>query len=207
MKLNFEKIEVGPLKANAYLIGAGGATVLIDPGGDFNTLTKIIDRAVNPLQAVWLTHAHFDHVSALQQVVERYTVPFYLHPSDSYFLTNARQMAAAFGFSIIEPPTNFIPLKDGQRLNIGTHSCMCLLTPGHAPGHIAFWFKEEGLVFSGDTLFRGSIGRTDLPFGDIDLLLESIRTRLLSLGGSTTVLPGHGPTTTIAAEAGSNPFL
>ena len=207
MSLTFETIEVGPLKTNAYLVEADNTRVLVDPGGDFNDISYAIDKTGKGLQAVWLTHAHFDHISALQQIVARYSVPFYLHPKDSYFLQNACSMAKAFGFSIDKPPTNFIPLKDRQRLTIGTHVCLCLATPGHAPGHIAFLFKDEGLIFSGDTLFCGSIGRTDLPFGDLDLLRHSIRTRLMCLKGDTTVLPGHGPPTTIAEEEASNPFL
>ena len=207
MNFSFETIEVGPLKTNAYLIEADNAKVLIDPGGNFNDIANAIDKTGGGLEAVWLTHAHFDHVSALHQIVAQYSVPFYMHPDASYFLEHATGMAKAFGFSINEPPTNFIPLKDRQLLAVGTHQCLCLATPGHAPGHIAFWFKNEKLVFSGDTLFSGSIGRTDLPFGDLDLLRHSIESRLMGLEETTSVLPGHGPPTTIAIEKATNPFL
>ena len=207
MNFSFKTIEVGPLNTNSYLIEADNTSVLIDPGGDLNELSNVIDKAGIDLKAVWLTHAHFDHVSALHQITSQYSVPFYMHPDDTYFLEHAREMAMAFGFAIEKPPTNFIPLKDDQILTIGSHQCQCLATPGHAPGHIAFWFRNEKLIFSGDTLFHGSIGRTDLPLADLNQLRHSISSRLMSLDGTTTVLPGHGPPTIIAREKATNPFL
>lgn len=205
--MHIDVLPVGPLSANAYLLTTGRRAVLVDPGGEPDRLLEALGARDAELEAVWLTHAHFDHVGALAELLEAAPVPVYLHPADAPLLASAAAAAAAWGVHIRQPPLGARPLADGDRLALGAVEARCLHTPGHAPGHVAIYLPSQAVVLSGDALFRGSIGRTDLPFGDHDRLLRSIRDRLLGLPGDTRVLPGHGPATTIAEEAASNPFL
>lgn len=200
--------SVGPVQANAYLLLDAGRAVLIDPGAEPERLLRALASSGATLEAVWLTHADFDHVGALAAVLDAYPgMPVLLHPADLPLLQNAEAQAGAWGLAIDPPPTATSDLADGQTLRLGDLEARCLFTPGHTPGHMAFHLPAEGVVFTGDALFQGSIGRTDRPFGDGDLLLRSIREKLLTLPDATRVLPGHGPATTILAERRSNPFL
>ena len=204
-----ECFTVGPLQENCYLLAdpASKDAVLIDPGDEAPRLLRALDERGLTLQALWLTHAHFDHVGAVAGVLERRPVPLYLHPADAPLLAQASASAARWGIPLKQPPADFLPLSDGQTLTLGGLRALCLFTPGHAPGHIAFHLPAEEVVIAGDALFQGSIGRTDLPGGDHARLLESIRTKLLTLPPQTKVHPGHGPATTVGREAESNPFL
>ena len=202
-----ERHPVGALQANAYLLVEKGRAVLVDPGAEAGRLLAAVEGHGARLEAVWLTHADFDHVGGLAGVIQAGSVPVYLHPSDAPLLASAARQAAAFGITIAEPPTATRPLADGMELELAGVLARCLFTPGHAPGHVAFHLPSEGLVLTGDALFRGSIGRTDRPFGDTDTLLRSIGERLLILPDDTRALPGHGPETTIGHEKRTNPFL
>ena len=204
-----ECLTVGPLQENCYLLADTHTkeAVLIDPGDEAARLLKVLNDEGLTLRAVWLTHAHFDHVGAVADVLERYPVPLYLHPADAPLLAHASASAARWGIPLKQPPTDFLPLSNGQTLTLGSLQAHCLFTPGHAPGHIAFYFPDEGIVIAGDALFKGSVGRTDLPGGDQAQLLGSIRRELLTLPPETKVYPGHGPATTVGEEARSNPFL
>lgn len=207
--MKIEGFPVGSLQANCYVLADGDRAVIVDPGGDADDILQQIDRSGLHVHEIWLTHAHFDHVGALAEVVASLPsgVPVRMHPADAPLLANAAQAAAAWGVRIPAPPTETVDLADGQTLELGGTAVTCLHTPGHAPGHIAFWIPSEGVVLAGDALFRGSVGRTDLPFGDREALLRSIREALLTLPPETVVLPGHGPATDIGTEARSNPFL
>ncbi len=202
-----ERHPVGALQANAYLLVEDGHAVVIDPGDEPGRLLAALDRHGAALDAVWLTHADFDHVGGLAGLLEARRAPVYLHPGDAPLLASAARQAAAWGLSIAQPPTDTEPLADDMQLSLAGVVARCLFTPGHSPGHIAFHLPSEDLVLTGDALFRGSIGRTDRPFGDTDRLLRSIRERLLVLPDETRALPGHGPETTIGLEKRSNPFL
>ena len=204
-----ECFTVGPLQENCYLLADSRTkeAVLIDPGDEAARLLEALDTRGLTLRAVWLTHAHFDHVGAVADILERYPVLLYLHPADAPLLAHASASAARWGIPLKQPPADFLPLEDDQILTLGSLQAHCLFTPGHAPGHIAFYLPEEDMVIAGDALFQGSIGRTDLPGGDHARLLESIRTKLLTLPPETKVYPGHGPATTVGEEAQSNPFL
>lgn len=202
-----ERHAVGPLQANAYLLVEAGRGVVVDPGDEPDRLLAALNRLHARLVAVWLTHADFDHVGGLAGLLEEREVPVYLHPAEGPLLRNAAGHAAAWGLTVRAPPTATRPLADAQELDLAGVRARCLFTPGHTPGHIAFHLPGEGLVLTGDALFRGSIGRTDRPFGDAELLLRSIRERLLTLPDETRALPGHGPETTIGRERRTNPFL
>jgi hydroxyacylglutathione hydrolase len=202
-----ERHPVGPLQANAYLLVEGGHGVVVDPGEEPDRLLAALRRLQARLDAVWLTHADVDHVAGLAGLLDAGDVPVYLHPAEVPLLQRAADQAAAWGWVVRPPPTKTEPLADGQELELAGVRARCLFTPGHTPGHTAFYLPAERLVLTGDALFRGSIGRTDRPFGDAELLLRSIRERLLTLPAETRALPGHGPETTIGSERRTNPFL
>lgn len=206
--MRIERLAVGHAQANAYLLSEGGRAVLVDPGAEPERLLGALAASGATLQAVWLTHADFDHVGGLAEVLAAHpATPVFLHPAELPLLRGAAEQAAVWGLSIDPPPTATRDLADGQVLRLAGREARCLFTPGHTPGHIAFHLLGERTVLSGDALFRGAIGRTDRPFGDSGLLLRSIRERLLSLPDDTRVLPGHGPETTVLVERRTNPFL
>lgn len=201
-------VPLGPLQANAYLLVEGGSVVVVDPGGEGEELAAALRERGLELAAVWLTHAHFDHVGGLAALLRAAPgVPVRMHPDDAPLLLGAVPAAARWGIAMEAPPADFLPLRHGETLEDGGARARVLHTPGHAPGHVAFYLEETGVVLSGDALFNGSIGRTDLPYGDQAQLLASIRRELLSLPPATRVLPGHGEPTTVADEARDNPFL
>ncbi len=205
--LSIQTLTVGPLQENCYLLSDNDTqqAVLIDPGDEAEQLIAALNGF--ELTAVWLTHAHFDHIGALAAVHRQFPVPVYLHENDRELFTHAAESAAFFGLTLEQPVLETTPLTHAQTLTLGEHEATCLFTPGHAPGHIAFYLPEHGTVLAGDALFQGSVGRTDLPGGDHAQLLASIRRELLTLPNETRVLPGHGPETTIGAERRTNPFL
>lgn len=201
-------LALGPVRANAYLLASAGRAVVVDPGADGEALAAVLAERGWRLDAVWLTHAHFDHVGGVTALLRAAgEVPVHMHPADEPLLRNAVASAARFGLEIEAPPLDYVPLAHGETVTAGDKSALALHTPGHAPGHVAFYLPDAGIVLSGDALFHNSIGRTDLPYGDHEELLASIRRELLTLPPATRVLPGHGGATTVAAESASNPFL
>lgn len=214
MALTLKRFTVGPLQENCYLLSdpTSQQAVLIDPGDEADLLLQALgDDGLN-LQAVWLTHAHFDHIGALAGIEEALDfeaseVPVYLHPADLPLYENAAQAAQRWEIPFRQPLSKPLELADAQTLTLGDAEVECLFTPGHAPGHIAFYVPSEGMVLAGDALFQGSIGRTDLPLGDHAQLLKSVKTKLLTLPDETVVYPGHGPETTVGREKQTNPFL
>ena len=205
--LNVYTLTVGPLQENCYLLFDADTrqAVLIDPGDEAARIIAALDGC--ELTAIWLTHAHFDHIGALAEVHRKFLVPVYLHPDDRKLFNQAAESAAFFGLTLEQPVLTPLPLLHNQTLTLAAHEATCLFTPGHAPGHMAFYLPAQNLVFAGDALFQGSVGRTDLPGSDPAQLLASIRRKLLALPDETRVLPGHGPETTIGAERRTNPFL
>lgn len=209
MALSLTRLTVGPLMENCYLLAdeISSEAVLIDPGDEAERLLEALKQANLTLKEIWLTHAHFDHIGALADIQDVSSVPVRMHPDDKPMYAYAGQAAQMWDIPFRQPTGPTRDLETGEVLEFGGASANCLFTPGHAPGHLAFYFPSEGYVIAGDALFKGSIGRTDLPMGNPTQLIESIKTQLLTLPDETVVYPGHGPETTIGAEKQTNPFL
>jgi len=202
-------ITVGAFSENSYVVGCpeSGRGVLIDPGGEVPALLGLAAEEGLEIDAIWLTHAHLDHVLGLSDAVQATAAPVWLHPDDRMLYDAAPQQGEAFGFPIDPLPPVDELFDSGQQLQLGEHTAQVLHVPGHSPGHVAFWFPESRLVIAGDVLFAGSIGRTDLPGGSYETLMHSIREVIVPLGDDVQVFTGHGPVTTIEVERTSNPFL
>lgn len=197
---------VGPLAENCWLIAddASRDAVLIDPGEEAPRLLAALDAERLTLRAIWLTHAHFDHVGAVAAILRDRPVPVYLHDADAQMLAAAGAAAARWQVPIEQPPPADRAVAEGDTVQVGSVSFQVMFTPGHSPGHVSY--VGHGHCFSGDCLFAGSIGRSDLPGSNATDLQASLD-RLGMLPPESTVHPGHGPMTTIAAELASNPFL
>ncbi len=205
--MRIQTIPLGPLQANCYLVvdEDAGDLVVVDPGDDAPRLLAAIAALGLPVQAVWLTHAHFDHVGALAPLIAAFPdAGIHLHPADAVLYVVAARQAASFGLRISDPPPYDHELGEGDVVSVGTQQFRVWHCPGHAPGHVIF--VGEGVAIVGDCLFAGSVGRTDLPYADAAQLSESLD-RIAMLPPETRVLCGHGPETTIGVERLSNPFL
>lgn len=207
--MEWKQIPLGPLQTNCYLVIKENVCIVIDPGEEGNKLTGIIDELNIKPQAVLLTHAHFDHIGAVDVIRDQYKIPVYVHEKEAKWLLepslNGSQFFISGNLVRLKPADHFF--ADEQIVTIGDFNFQLFETPGHSPGSVSFYFKEEGIVLAGDALFKGSIGRTDLPGGNREQLIRSIHDKLLPLPEETLVLPGHGPATTIGNEMDSNPFL
>ena len=200
-------ITVGPLGENAYLLvdDAAGKAVFVDPGDEPGTLLAALDASGASLEAIWLTHAHMDHVGAVAGIRRAHRVPVYLHPLDRPMYDRAEQIAATWGLTIEAPPPPDRELADGDTLTCGTLRFEVMHVPGHAPGHVVI--HGNGIAFVGDLVFAGSIGRTDLPLSNPREMSRSLHRLTAGLPPDTVLLPGHGPVTRLDTEARSNPFL
>jgi len=207
-KLILRRIPSGPLDVNCYILGCPESleAVIIDPGGHGDRIISVIEELDLKVIALIDTHGHFDHIGGNAYLLSRMNPPrLYLHSNDLQYLRNAREHADYWGMQFDDSPEPTDLLRGGEVISAGYLKLQILHTPGHSPGSISVYLP--GHVFTGDALFNGSIGRTDLPGGNHALLLSSIRSELLSLPGETIVHPGHGPETTIENERLSNPFL
>lgn len=166
----------------------------------------ITDQKLKPVKLV-NTHGHVDHVLGMKYMVEKFKIPVEVHKDDVQLITNAQKYGIVFGFDVEEPPAITEYINEGTDVKFGNSSLKTFHVPGHSPGSIAFYNSEQKFVITGDALFKGSIGRTDLPGGDYDQLMQSIYKKLMTLPPETEVFPGHGPSTTIHEEALNNPFL
>jgi len=201
---------LGPVKTNCYLIAdpETGEAVVIDPGWDGKSVVLEAKRRGWRIGSIWLTHAHFDHLGVAADVADQTDPPppVALHPDD-YPLWRAQGGAPQFGVRIDPGPEPTIDLQPGQILRVGENVLEVRHAPGHTRGHVVFYCASAGVCFCGDVIFEGGIGRTDLPGGDYQALINSIRTQILTLPPETRLLPGHGPETTVEVEARTNPFL
>lgn len=203
-------IPLGPIQTNCYILsGENNHCLIFDPGEESDKLTQYIKKKSYKPLAIVLTHAHFDHIGAVDDIRKAFSIPVYIHKNEKKWLLDPALNGSA-KYEMIpniscEPADHLI--MGEQEMIIGDFSFQIFETPGHSPGSLSFYFKEAGLVIAGDALFSGSIGRTDLPGGNHEQLIKSIHDKLLTLPEDTIVLPGHGPATTIGQEMDSNPFL
>jgi hydroxyacylglutathione hydrolase len=209
-EMKWFQYPVGPLQENAYILAnEENESIIIDPGSEGDRLIKLIKgQSLKPL-AILLTHAHFDHIGAVDVLRDYFSIPVYVHKNEREWLSDSTKNGSLLfpiGGEVTARPADHLIEEEGS-ITLGKFSFAVFETPGHSPGSVSFYSKEAGIVFSGDALFQGSIGRTDLPGGNHQQLLESIHKRLLELPENTVVAPGHGPETTIGQEMDTNPFL
>lgn len=206
-ELVLEHLMVGPLQSNCFIVGEekSGESVIIDPGGDGDIILSAVRRRQWKVIAVLNTHAHFDHTAANAAVVKETGAPLMISRDDAPQLEQAHMAANIYGLTAEQSPQADRLLDEGDVIMVGDQEIRVLYTPGHTVGGAAF-MTSIGL-FSGDALFAGSIGRTDLPGGDYDTLITSIREKILSLPDNTPVYPGHGPATTVGREKDENLFF
>ncbi len=199
-------ITVGAFQENSYLVvdDRSSRVVIVDPGSEGERLVEAIDRSGATLEAIWITHAHVDHVGAIAFVKRKWDVPIYLHPLDRRLYDAAGRQAQVYGLPFEEPPAPDHEFADGQQIKVGDAEMTVLHAPGHSPGHVVI--HGNGIALVGDCLFAGSIGRTDLPFSNPPQLAASLE-KISALAPETVVYPGHGMETTIGQERLSNPFL
>lgn len=208
-------LATGPLQVNTYIVAddATRQAAVIDPGGNVPEILRLIEAEDLDLHRIINTHAHFDHVGGVEPLKQATGAPFGLHRADLPVLERYSEQLMRFGIAAGEQPTVDDYLEPGQTIELGETVLHIHFTPGHSPGHVAFVYRggdggnEPPVAFAGDVLFRGSIGRTDVPGGDFDRLMRSIREELLPLGDDAAIYPGHGPATTIGDERRHNPFL
>jgi hydroxyacylglutathione hydrolase len=205
----FESFPVGPLACNCTILGDEETreAIVIDPGDDVSRIHKRLTEQGLELKQILVTHGHIDHVGGALKLKRLTGAPIYLNEND---LPQLEMMDTQAEWVGVAPPETAPPdegLKDGQLVGLEHYPAQVLYTPGHTQGSICLHFVPLKLLVAGDTLFAGSIGRTDLPGGNFDQIISSLRSRLLTLPDETKVLPGHGPATTIGEERVSNPFL
>lgn len=203
-----KQLPVGLIQTNCYLVGCEETKegVIIDPGAEEERILAEVENAGLTIKYILNTHAHFDHILANGPLVEATGAPLAIHPLELPML-RAGGGATSFGLEIPPGPEPNIELKEGDTITFGTHTFQVLFTPGHTVGHVSFYEAKAGIIFDGDVLFAGGIGRVDLPGGDYETLMTSINEKLMVLPDETTVCSGHGPITTIGQERMSNPWL
>jgi len=211
MGIEIKMMTLGAIGTNAYLVGdtETNRAVLIDPVDNADVIVKTAEESGWTIDLILATHAHFDHVLASKALKEMTGAPFYVHEECVPWLERLPESGKRFGlgqFPEAATPDRFLT-TESEEIELDSIKFKTLYTPGHSPGHISFYMAEHDVVFSGDALFSGSIGRTDLPGSDYETLMKSIFTQLLPLGDDVTVLSGHGSPTTIGREKRVNPFI
>jgi hydroxyacylglutathione hydrolase len=201
-------VVVGPFAMNAYLAACGetGEAVLVDPGAEVERVLALAEPGWR-IGRIFLTHGHIDHVAGAAQARAATGARLSIHPDDEPWLAGLPRQAEMFGFEGATVPVVDQRHRDGDALTLGALTATVLHTPGHSAGSTCLWFPEADVLFTGDTLFSGSVGRTDLPGGDFEALARSIREKLFPLGDDVTFHPGHGPSGTLGEERRDNPFV
>ncbi len=207
--LNIKSIVVGPLWVNSYIVWDSdtGEGILVDPGDEGKKLINIIKKNTINIRSIIITHGHFDHIKDADYVSTAIKAPVLLHRAELPFIEHVAEQSIMFGFPPVKPPHIDSYLEEGDHINIGAFSFDVHHTPGHSPGSIILHSRSEGIAIVGDLIFYESVGRTDLPGGDYETLLMSIRNRILSLPDDTRILSGHGEETTVGHEKVYNPFI
>jgi glyoxylase-like metal-dependent hydrolase (beta-lactamase superfamily II) len=206
--------QFNPLGTNCTVLWADGSPscTVVDPGmssddGERELLDFFAGKGITP-DAILLTHGHFDHVWGVERLLARYSIPVYMHPGDKEILADGGKAFRGMpSMAMLRHSFATVDVADGDCITTGGAIWKVLHTPGHTPGGVCYWNEDNSVLLSGDTLFAGSIGRTDLGGGDYDQLMASIQEKLLNLPGETDVIPGHGQPTSIAREGMQNPFL
>lgn len=207
--MNWKKIPLGLLQTNCYLLyNEDKECIIFDPGAEGEKLIAWLEQNELKPIAILLTHAHFDHIGAVDQVRDHFGIKVYIHELEADWLTDATLNGSVrYEMEPIQgKPADELLTGEGM-LEVGPFTLQLFETPGHSPGSLSYYVKEVNAVFSGDALFSGGIGRTDLPGGDQDVLIESISSRLLTLPDDTTALPGHGLSITVSETKVNNPFF
>lgn len=210
--LNVHFFTFNAFQENTYIISNHKKECwIVDPGmyeqRETDGFISFIEKQGFTPQAIINTHAHLDHIFGVQAMVDKYNIPFSIHRLEQPVLDRGRETAAMFGFSFNNLPVVSSYIDHTTPLQLGEDTVQVFLTPGHSPGSISFYYEPGNWVIAGDVLFQGSIGRTDLPGGDFDTLISSIKKHLFTLPDNTTVLSGHGDSTTIGDEKRGNPFV
>ncbi|MEX0593727.1 MAG: MBL fold metallo-hydrolase [Balneolaceae bacterium] len=209
--MQVESFTVGPFAENSYLLLDGEEALIVDPGfsnqRELEIFLNYLKRSGARPIAILLTHAHVDHVLGLSGILRHDDLPVWLSDRDRWLWKNAEEQAALFGIQMAGFHADPEPLPEGKGFQLGSFTMDVIDTPGHSPDHVSLYFPDEGVLVSGDALFRESIGRTDLYKGRSDELVQSIREKLYPLPDETVVWPGHGPSTTIGHEKSHNPFV
>jgi len=207
--MDVRMFTVGPVAENTYIFRRDGSdrALIIDPGDEPELLINAIRELGVELDGILLTHTHFDHVGAVAPVAKATGAEVWVPAAEKFVLDDINSFVPWPDFGPFESYDAEHTLEGGEKLELAGFEIDVLFTPGHSPGHVTFSIADEQAIFSGDVLFQGSIGRTDLPGGDTATLLQSIRTLVEALPESTSVYPGHMGLTTLGAERASNPFL
>ena len=205
----FESIAVGPLSVNCYIVACeqNREGIVVDPGGDVEHIISLVQKHGLKIGTIINTHGHFDHLGGNAQVLAAFGARLLIHQADAPMLSRSAEVARNYGMQGENSPEADAFLTDGMEISFGTARLQVLHTPGHTQGGCCLYFEDEKIVITGDTLFANSIGRTDLPGGSHDQLLESIRTKLFTLPDEVIAYPGHGQQTTIGHEKRCNPYF
>ena len=210
--MKIARLEFNPIQENTYILwDETQQGIIVDAGNSTPQENALLDNFISkhdihPVLAV-NTHGHFDHTLGVAYVKEKYGVKFALSHKDAFLLDNARMSADIFGVKVGAMPSIDIDLDTTPEIRFGTTTLRVIPTPGHTPGHVALFEPQSEILLTGDTLFKGSIGRTDLPGGDYSWIMQSIMEQIITLGDTVKVYPGHGPETTIGNEVLYNPFV
>ena len=204
--MNVTQITVGAFQENCYLVEdpKTNAVAIVDPGSEPERIVEAVEQSGGRVEAIWITHAHVDHIGAIAPLKRKYNVPVWLHPLDEPLYRVGGRQAQLYGIPYEEPPAPDRRFAEGEKIKLGALELDVIHVPGHAPGHVVIYGHGNALV--GDCLFAGSIGRNDLPFSNPSQLEASLK-RIAALPPETVVHPGHGDSTTIGEERLSNPFL
>ncbi len=206
--LKYEAHVTGPFAENTYFLldDSTGECAIIDPGQDALAIWRNSDFSKYTLKAIWLTHAHLDHIWGLGELHEAFPdVPIHMHKLDMYWIDNYQSSAKQWGFEVEAAPVPTDFFEDGDQVSLGEHNFSIWHTPGHAPGHVCI--GHEDFVLVGDLIFSGSIGRTDFPQCSLEQLEKSVQTKIYCLPDDRLLLSGHGPATTVGKEKATNPFV